>query len=92
LWGQPVSEVRRGGREDREDKEDKDKLEHNDEPVETSATVAEGPYVQAGAWCREWTLERLSQIIRRECVKGIDAKLGISSWRNIIEAIGQRFL
>jgi hypothetical protein len=45
LWGQPASEVRRGGREDGEDKEDKDKLEHNDEPVETSATVAEGPYV-----------------------------------------------
>jgi superfamily II DNA or RNA helicase len=92
LWGQPASEVRRGGREDGEDKEDEDELEHNDEPVETSATVAEGPYVQAGAWCREWTSERLSRIIRRECVKGMDAKLGISSWRNMIEAIGQRFL
>jgi hypothetical protein len=45
LWGQPVSKVRRGGREDREDKEDKDELEHNDELVKTSATVAKGPYV-----------------------------------------------
>lgn len=54
--------------------------------------VADGPYVKTGPWYKEWTTERMSSIIRREAIKAMDAKLGTSSWRNIIEAIGKRFL
>jgi hypothetical protein len=90
LWGQPASEIGKEGPEEELEERQEDLAEHPTPQV--NAEVIDGPYAKIGTWYKEWTSERLSRIIRREGMKGMDAKLGISSWRNMIEAIGQRFL
>lgn len=75
-----------------ERQEDGQEDEQGDNPLEANAEVMDGLYVKVGPWYREWTTERLSCIMRQEGMKGMDAKLGISSWRNMIEAIGKQFL
>ena len=52
----------------------------------------DNPYTRVGPWHREWNSERLSKIMRREGMKAMNAKLGISAWRNMVEAISIRFL
>jgi superfamily II DNA helicase RecQ len=95
LWGGPAADMRTQWDEEKEDVDGEEQEEDGqDESPGDVAEEAMEPesYTKVGAWYHDWTSERLSRIIRREGVKAMDAKLGNSSWRNIVEAISVRFL
>jgi hypothetical protein len=65
-----------------------------EQPVwsEEIETIDNQVYKSAGIWKKEWTSARLRGIIQRECKKGMNVRMNINAWRNMVEAISQRFL
>ncbi|KFZ23099.1 hypothetical protein V502_02421, partial [Pseudogymnoascus sp. VKM F-4520 (FW-2644)] len=74
-----------------EDREDD--LDEAEQPVQSEIdTIDNEVYKSASIWKREWTSARMRGIIQRECKKGMNVKMNINAWRNMVEAISQKFL
>jgi superfamily II DNA helicase RecQ len=91
MWGETIKAI------DDDKEPDEDEVPNNagfvdSTPVCTNVEPVNQAYTKVGPWYNQWTSERLSRIIRREALKAMDAPLSISSWRNCVEAISQRFL
>jgi hypothetical protein len=88
LWGKPTLD----GKEAKESASDINNDTDPSPEVDIIETIDSNPYVKAGPWHKEWTSNRLRTIIQRECKKGMDVKMNISAWRNMVEAISIKFL
>lgn len=69
-------------------------LEDAEQPIQLEGleTIDNEVYKSASVWKREWTSARMRGIIQRECKKGMNVKMNINAWRNMVEAISQKFL
>ncbi|KFY89659.1 hypothetical protein V498_06352, partial [Pseudogymnoascus sp. VKM F-4517 (FW-2822)] len=100
MWGRPALEVKRERGEGKEAKQPirseviEGDLEEAEQPVqpEEIETIDNDVYKSAGVWKKEWTSARVQGIIQRECKKGMNVKMNINAWRNMVEAISQKFL
>ncbi|KFZ24703.1 hypothetical protein V502_00818, partial [Pseudogymnoascus sp. VKM F-4520 (FW-2644)] len=74
--------------------ETEEDLEEAEQPVRRGEieTIDNEVYKSASIWKREWTSAWMRGIIQRECKKGINVKMNIDAWRNMVEAISQKFL
>src|SRR5258706_2721059 len=91
VWGQPEGHEPRKEEESKEEDESKgDNEGDNSKGLDDNDHI----YHQVGPWYNKWTSARMREIIKRESRKAMGEKgqFHISAWRNMIRAIGVRFL